>query len=343
MKELVLAGLDGSNPLAFLSALGTLNIVTDAMLPTAEPGKTRGSLPAERGKRPENGADDLPTLAWRDDGVWRPMLRSPCADIDALLELTVHDLRSWDDEPVRQLRYSKGKGTKKEKEARDLKPPPEVFREFGRKLACAAGPLQRRAVDFLAAFATETSRDNNGNTKPTALHFTAGQQEFLALVDKLVEGVTIEDLHQALIGPWQYDRPLPVLGWDATTVRDYALRAKDPAKEKKLGVPGADWLAFRGLSFAPVAARGSAVLTTGCHGGWKDGSFRWPLWTAPLERDSIHSLLGMPGFGAPEEHEEPARLSARERRVRGIGAIFQCSIRRSEQGGYGSLSAPTRI
>jgi hypothetical protein len=37
----------------------------------------------------------------------------------------------------------------------------------------AASSHARRSVDFLAAFATETATDNNGNTKPTALHFTA--------------------------------------------------------------------------------------------------------------------------------------------------------------------------
>lgn len=31
--------------------------------------------------------------------------------------------------------------------------------------------------------------DGNGNTKPTALHFTAGQQEFLAMVRQLREGL----------------------------------------------------------------------------------------------------------------------------------------------------------
>jgi hypothetical protein len=65
------------------------------------------------------------------------------------------------------------------------------------------------------------------------------------------------DFEEALFGPWLYARALPVLQWDNSQTRDYALRASDPSKEKKLGVPGADWLAFRGLSFlvAPVRDR----------------------------------------------------------------------------------------
>src|SRR5207302_589242 len=87
----------------------------------------------------------------------------------------------------------------------------------------------RRSLAMAAAFATDVAVDNNGNTKPTALHFTAGQQEFLALVSELRKGITREVFNEALFGPWLYSRPLPVLQWDNSQTRDYALRAGAPS------------------------------------------------------------------------------------------------------------------
>jgi hypothetical protein len=37
----------------------------------------------------------------------------------------------------------------------------------------------RSTSDIAASFFFELVQDNNGKTKPTALHFTAGQQPFL--------------------------------------------------------------------------------------------------------------------------------------------------------------------
>ncbi len=298
MKELILTGLDGSNPLGFLAALGVLNVVSDA---------------AETA---------VPRLAWKNEGAWRPVLSSPRADVAGLVDEIRSDLNTWKSDPVLQLKYEK-KGAK----AWDLKPPPEVFRKFLWKVLDSGN---RRAIDFVSAFAAEGALDNNDNTKPTALHFTAGQQEFLQMVDLLVRGVTDKDMENALVGPWRYDRDLrAVLNWDATASRDYALRAEDPAKEK-LGNPGADWLAFRGLSFLRVFASKGRLLTTGCSGEWKTGSFRWPLWVHPIERETVRTLLTL------------VDLPPGERRLRGIPIIYRCTIRRNDKGGYGSF-APSAV
>lgn len=298
MKELLLSGLDGSNPLGFLAALGALNVVSDAA-------KTA-----------------TPRLAWKDDGVWRAALASPHETTAELVKALRHDLTSWRGDPVLHLKYEK-KGAK----AWDLKPPPEVFRRFLAKLLECGN---HRAIDFVSAFAAEGALDNNDNTKPTALHFTAGQQQFLEMVDLLVRNVTDKDLESALFGPWRYDRDLPVLNWDATASRDYALRAKDPAKEK-LGNPGADWLAFRGLSFLRVFASKGKLLTTGCSGKWKFGSFRWPLWACPIERETVRTLLTLQEFPLDE------------RPLRGIAVVYECVIRRTDQGGYGSFAPSTVV
>jgi hypothetical protein len=305
MTELLLTGLDGKNPLSFLAALGVLNVLAD---------RTKEGTPE-------------PRLVWRAGGTYQPAIVGG-PDRGALLDVLVQDLESFRGEPaIERLRYRKdGDGA----EAHDLKPPPGYFAHYLNRLV---SDDLRRSLAFAAAFATDVAVDNNGNTKPTALHFTAGQQEFLTMVSELIQGVRVEDLEEALFGPWRYERSLPVLQWDNTSARDYALRASDPSKDKKLGVPGADWLAFRGLPFIRVAPVGDRIATTGCSGEWKTGVFRWPIWTVPLSRSVIGSVLT-----SPEVFEvEPGVL-----RARGVAVVFEAAIRRSDQGGYGSF-APARM
>jgi hypothetical protein len=298
MSRVMLTGLDGANPLGFLAALGVLEVLHERNHSTR--------------------------LQWLDEGGWRPALVGFESGLDELIACLDEDRASCATEPAIALEYD-GK--------RDLKPPPQGFRSHLEDLVANASPGRRRGVDWATAFATDVARDNNGNTKPTALHFTAGQQQFLKMVCELVEGVTPDDLREALVGPWRYKRPLPVMGWDATANRDYALRASNPSTDKKLGVPGADWLAVRGLTFLPSFPVKTRVLTTGCSGGWKTGRFRWSLWTVPATRDVVRSALLLP----------VAEMSPQEREGRGIGAVFSCGIKRSDQGGYGTFEPATVI
>jgi hypothetical protein len=300
MSEVLLTGLDGKNPLGFLAALGALNVVADHA----------------RDGQPQ------PKLAWRSVGTYRPVLVDG-PDRDALLDVLRLDLESFASEPAVQLHYRKGGDGA---EAHDLKPPPREFVKYLRGLVAAEGD---RSLALAAAFATDVATDNNGNIKPTALHFTAGQQEFLAMVSDLQKGVKREDLEEAIFGPWRYTKPLPVLQWDNSQSRDYALRAGDPSKEKKLGVSGADWLAFRGLSFIRVAPVRDRILTTGCRGGWKTGFFRWPVWTGSLTRAVVSSLVTSP---------ELFDVDPRVLRARGVPVVFESAIDRTDQGGYGSFS-----
>lgn len=320
MNAIVLTGLDGANPLGFLAALGAL-----AAVDAHEPGAR---------------------LAWKNEGRWRPVLSTNLTR-DALIERLVADVRSWDGDPAIALTYAKAvkPGSKKEpsdaKLAQDLKPTPAKFREYIQGLIDRAGDGAaflrgaRRPLDYSSAFGTEIAVDGGGNVKPTHLHFTAGQQEFLKAVLELQDvagGVTAADLDEALFGPWRYERSLPVLGWDSSVSRDYALRADDPSKNKKTGVPGADWLAFRGLAFVPVAPVGDELQTAGCAGGWKSGgTFTWPLWSPPLSVAAVRSVMVLADI---------ADLSAHARRARGVEVVMRSGIRRSDQGGYGSFMPP---
>jgi len=310
MTEVLLTGLDGKNPLGFLAALGVINAVADH----------------------SKAVQSDPKLVWRSSGTYLPaIVDGPPAE--ALLDVLVKDLADFRGEPATLLRYPK-KSEKGTSEAWDLKPPRETFRGYLHSLVSACSRDHRRSVDVAAAFATDVAVDRaDRKTKPTALHFTAGNQEFLDTFGAVSETVTAEDLREAVFGPWKRARDTKQFNWDNAGARDYALRADDPSKAKKLGVPGADWLAFRGLSFVRVAPVGDRVVTTGCHGEWKTGAFRWPIWTVPLQRTVIGSLLS-----SPEIFETDPRVL----RGRGIAIVFESAIRRSEQGGYGSF-APASV
>lgn len=299
MRELTLTGLDGANPLAFFAALGVLEACDG-------PERCR--------------------LRWAYNGGWRPVLISPYGTVEALVERLDEDRRCCVADPSLALTYG-GK--------QDLKPPPPLFRNYLEALTDEATSSLRRSIDWAAAFATDVSVDNNGNTKPTALHFTAGNQQFLKMALELVNEVTLEDFHEVVAGPWSYNRLLPVMRWDSTSARDYALRATDPSdrKWKERGVPGADWLALRGLTYLPAMPRGTRVYTTGCVGGWKDGRFRWPLWISALPSPVIRSLMS----------QTTEEFSSDERKARGIGAVFSSGIKRSDQGGYGSFQPATPV
>jgi hypothetical protein len=299
MTEHRLVGLDGSNPLAFFAALGVLQALADAGV--------------------------MANLRWELQGRWRPFLRA-ALDEEALVALLDADRESWEQEPALAFTYQKdGDGAVQ----RDLKPPPGGARTLFTSLSPTLGDAPHpRSLAMAAAYFTETAVDGKGNAKPTALHFTAGQQQFLSMAVELQKQVTREDLRAALFATWVATRELPVLGWDASGARDYALRASDPSKDKKTGIPGADWLAFRALPNLAVAPQGDRVATPGISGGWKTGRLTWPLWTVPIDLATVRSLLCLPGL---------AQVKAEHRLARGIGVVYECGIQRSDQGGYGSF------
>lgn len=319
MSEVQLDGLDGLSPLGFLSALGTLRVLDDRA-------------------RSARRAAAKPKLRWVDAGGWRPFLDGP-RDLDEVVGAVLEDIPSWASEPALRLAYDRS-GLACDPEVkgavRDLKPPPSVMRSFLNVVAERAMHGNNRSARHAVAYGTDVAVDNNGNTKPTALHFTAGQQTFLSAVAEIRENLTREHLEEALVGPWKRESSLKTLGWDpmgAFSARMYAMRASNPASEKRPGMPGAEWLAFIGLSFLPTVPDGTRVLTTGVRGGWKDSKFTWPLWTRPASARTIESLLRTPAL---------AETKARERCARGIAIVCQASILRSEQGGYGAF-APTAV
>ncbi len=304
MPDLELLGLDAQNPLGFFASLGLLRVLDAA---------TKEGLPKPRLSFAEGA---LAYALLRTDFTRPELERAVLLDADHQAASLALGLAYGED--GRLCAPSSPDAT------RDLKPSPAAAREFLTKVAEAP----RRDADLAAAFFSELVQDNNGNTKPTAFHFTAGQQTFLAMVEALRTGLDLESLREALDGPWRNSSALPSLSWDATVARQYALRASNPSSEKRGSVPAANWLAVQGLAFFPVMPRRGRLWTSCVRGGWKDSVFTWPVWHVPATARTVGALL----------RSDARDLTARERHAMGIGIVFASNILRTDQGGYGSFS-----
>jgi hypothetical protein len=323
VQSIRLPGLDGSNPLGFLAALGLLRALDHrARMESAE----------------------RPRLRWIDDGYWQPEILG-AGDFDAVVHAAMQDKGSWEHDPAFLLAYDESGhliAADHPRAVRDLKPKPPAMREFLSRVAGLAddpapsrrsGMEARRSLYTAASYGSELIQDRTkGNTKPLAFHFAAGQQTFLDAAAKLREGITEEDLREALLGPWKRQSKLPSMSWDATTARIYALRASDPSGEKRGSTAGADWLAFVALGLLLVTPHRRDLITAGVRGGWKGSTFTWALWNGAAGIPLVRAILTL---------VRPEKLTAEQRLARGIGVVFSSAIVRSDQGGYGSFS-PSR-
>jgi len=301
--ELPLPGLSGENPLGLLAALGALDGL-------------------ER-----QAPDRVPALRWTDDVVPRAVLTG-FDDIDEVIELLDTDRKRWRRSPV--LTWGPGSGF-----LEDLKPSLDELRTWIGYVLERSGPNERADIDLLTALVSEgAAAESTGEAKPTHLHFTAGQQGFLTMVRTLAEEVGPDHFNEALVGPWRYGSDLPVLRWDSRPRRPYALQGANPSKEKRLGVPGADWLGFIGLTYFPVITVKGRLQTTACSPVWKRGTFTWPLWGVPLRSPTIRSLL---------RDTSLATASIEERTQRGVFRLLRSPVRRTDQGGYGSFGPPSEL
>jgi len=328
-----LSGLGAQDPLAYLASLGCLLALSA--------GCQRAGLAQ-------------PTMRFGVGGALTPIMQAPLADAEALLDMLVADLdeiAGRDEDGIRDCFLTFDYPDDAGNVVRDLKPPPKVFRKFAQKLIDGASPVERRTIDWAAASLTDVAVDRSkGAGKPFALHFTAGNQRFLNIALELLDGtgtkqssrpVDRDDLRAAVLGPWMNDRDLKVFSWSPTQDRAYALRAVDPSGDQKLGNPGADWLALRGIGLLSSAPVGAKIETSGVRGGWKTGTFSYPIWPDPLDEYGVRALLRHPAVRGDDPATNEGRWSVTRTLPRGV-EVLTCRISRSDQGGYGAFSRPSR-
>jgi hypothetical protein len=261
MRRIQLEGVDGSNPLGFLAALGLLRVVPGAKLGFSGDGSFRAFV---------DGLDkesDLATIVAGD------------------AKAGANESAPW------RFTYVKA-ATKKQgpQEVADLKPPPDDFKRFLATCIDAWLTGDDEAVAYAAAYATDIAVDSKGNTKPTAFHFTAAQQTFLGAVDGIQASVTQEWIETSLF-KGHGERPGSNLRWDPGAERNWALMANNPGGDGTFVDAPLEWLAFRGLPLLPTFPRGTRVMTTGVVGRGDDMTFTWPLWHISASLQTARSAL----------------------------------------------------
>ena len=292
MSRIQLVGVNGSNPLGFLAALGLLRLVPDARLGFSEDGSFSAYVDGF-----DKTESDLAMLIASDARV--------AADERAPWRFT----------------YTKA-ATKKQgpQKVADLKPPPDEFKQFLATSIEAWLLGNDETVGYAAAYGTDIAVDGKGNTKPTAFHFTAAQQTFLGAVEGIRASVNEEWVRISLfIG--HGERPGSNLRWDPRAERNWALMANNPSGDGTHVDAPLEWLAFRGLPLLPSFPRDSRIITTGVFGRGDDMTFTWPLWSCPASLPAARSAVQIDWTG-----------SAMERGARGVFAICSATIRRTSQG-----------
>jgi hypothetical protein len=284
--RLLLPGLDGANPLAFLAALGTLRVLTRAW-PKRDP-----------------------RLGWESrGGRWTPFLdlvgtatpEGVVAALDPALRMMVgHAAFSF---------------------AANLKLPAEDFAEFARPAGQAARTGgDAVAAEFAAAFACEATVNEDGTVQDTAFRTMsgAGHQHFLQFMAELARLTTAAQIQAALFSPWRYEEQKLSMRWDPADDRRYALRWDDPSGDVIRTVRGANRLALEALPLLPVAPVGRDLETTGFGSPYGRGAFwTWPIWEPPLPLDTVRTVLALDALQA-------ARPDRRELAARGISEVFRC-------------------
>ncbi len=299
-----LEGLDGTNPLGFLAALG-LSVAF------------------------QHEARRL--RLWWSEGVTPHAVVDGGLGLDCIAEVALKCIGAWNESaavnPTRHDGSLMPKGD-------ELKLQPCDIRAYLAQ-AVTSGPGGALA----AALVAEGSLDNQGAAKPSDLYFAAGRMKFLDMARQIFSGVTHDDLVTGLAGPWTYSSTLPSLCWDVADDRIYALRANDPSRksEKKLTNPGPEALALLGLGLHPVFAGRGRTLTQGFSGTWKAGQYCWPLWRHPTGFFGIKSLLAHACDVDISSHRRGWYRSW------GVFANLRSAVHRSAQGGYGTFRPPDYV
>lgn len=313
--EVVLTGLDPSNPLGWLATLGMFRVATQAW--------------PERKLR----------LRWTQaGGGWRPVLIAHCAtsqeefvpQLIGVLQMRTLNLKAMFSARLDRARnVASPIGKKGERKWEDtLKYPLSDYLHFCRM---AVNPRYIRALrttkrrmfyrcEFAASWAAEMNAKQVEEphllmVRSTFFDFTSGQQAFVGKLRNLRANLTDENLNSTLMGPWNYQRGGESMRWDPIDEkRQYALQAIDPSPGKDaFSVIAANALAVEALPLFP---------TIPCAAGRQVGvpsernSYSWCLWENGIGLDSLRSLLGTPLTTIPAD----------ERRAMGVTQVFQAAI-----------------
>lgn len=287
--SLLLPGLDGSNPLGFLAALGTLRTLS----------QNSSYYPAR-----------MTWIASRSSWVPAISVRAEHAfDQDALLDALGRLLVDGiDNHPVRLLRELRTEL----KEARR--------RIFSDQFDQAASDA-RTCADWLAALASELAPADTVNQLQTAR-----RDYYYDNLASVIQLTTVGHLRRSIFFPWDYADALDnqSLHLDPSEDRRHAYQwnkpAGDPDRAKSGGMLGANRLAIEAIPLFTSFPEHGALRTVGFTGNRSTNTrWTWPIWQGSLNLTSVASLLSLEDIQA----DTITLQEGRGLHQRGIAAVFR--------------------
>lgn len=260
-------GLNATNPLAYLAALGLARTLSIA-LPT-----------------------QCVRMSWQQSGYWHPRIELQedlsAVDLVGILHASLAEREA--DSHFTSL----GKNTTV---------PRSEFREALLVAMNSASNTNRTTSDFLAAFGSDAliSPNDEITIQDTALRTMAGagHQHFLETMQNVIKSCEIEHLQKAVFEAWRYDDPTQTLSlrFDPLDDNRHALRWRnpsgDPGRKKSGSMLGANRLAIEAIPLLTTVPGSKYLSTTGFTGHRSsDTFFKWPVWTQPIPVDVIRSVL----------------------------------------------------
>lgn len=287
---LSLDGLNGGNPLGFLSAIGCFSVACDVW--------------------PEA------TLGWETRlGAWHPVLNACAQDVGQFIDKIDEGLAR---RPMDAFTVNK-----------KLPYPVSDFRLALEGAQKEAFEGRRRNADVLCGLGDENYAEE-GVFQETALRMVrsgdAAGQGLPAYAISIRASVTRDELRRALFSNWDYTDSAFSLRWDPIEDQSYALRFDNPSTSKDRNAPrtvnGANALALEALTLLPVFCMGRQARTTAFLIEKKPRSFTWPIWTGQVRLETVRALLGMASLlvAAPSED------TRQEWYRRGIAEVYRASI-----------------
>lgn len=283
-KGMLLAGLDGSNPLAFLAALGLIQTI-------------QLYDPKEK-----------PLMYWtRHAGAWRPVLLNKPIQTDCFCESLEQTLKNLDTTPFNiddKLPFEASK-----------------LRQESMKLLRTGHYTNRRTLDILSAFGSDAYVNNEGIFQDTRLRMIRSADVvgngLPAYSREICKETSAKDLQRTLFHTWDYADEGRSLRLDPNEDRQYALRAGDPSKESVMSMRGANRLAIEGMALMYTAPVGRSLASAGFSEFNKKIYYTWPLWETPIALDTIKSIV-------TSKLLQRENMDKRYMSAMGVVAVFRC-------------------
>lgn len=285
-SELLLPGLDGTNPLGFLAALGAFRILSQS--------------------RPYGRA----SMKWTPrGGTWIPCLCDTSLSVAEFLDVLVTGLhKSIDEHPVRQLEETS-------EESSDMRRQ-EILEQIH---LCSSN--RRCECEWISALSSDIVPPDATNQLQTArrdYHF--------GNLTSIIRKTTRDHLTRAVFAPWDYADSLDnqSLHIDPSEDRRHAYQwnkpAGDPNRKKNGGMLGANRLAIEAIPIFTSLPDGKSLRTLGFYGKRRDDTrWTWPIWNVPVRSTELQTILGIAIL--QDEHIGPRERI--ELASRGIVSVFR--------------------